>query len=559
MLRVGVLLESLTVPCWAATMLRSIQESNYARIELIIRNGTPSPIPTPVVQKLASQWYKLPQIALRHCLEFGERLLDGDQKLLDPFVPEPLPESFLQIPRIDVLPVRKEFSDYFAPEDIDRIRGYDLDVLVRVGFRILRGDILSTPRFGVWSLHHGDNLVSRGGPAGFWESMEGWPTTGITLQVLTEDLDNGQVLARSNVATNRWSVKENRSNLFWKSTQIIPRKLEALHRQGPEEFRRRTAQRNPHPHSYCRRLYKSPTNWQLLKLLTKKFVAKSANHFLEKSTTSRWVLLFKFGDDLSSSFWRYRRIAPPLGRYWADPHILQRDGGYYIFFEDYCQRKGRGRISVIALDSQGRASKPTKVLDLDQHLSYPFVFEWQNETYMIPETGARRTVELYRCTRFPDQWEHVMNLMENVHLVDATLYFDNQRWWMFAARAERLRGSHSDEAVLYYADDFRTTNWHPHPENPIAEDVCASRPAGALFTWQGRLYRPVQDCSLRYGYGFRLCEVTRLSTDAYQEQIVDSVTPDWNPQVIGTHTFSHAGQLTVIDAHERKWRWSLWP
>ena len=47
---------------------------------------------------------------------------------------------------------------------------------------------------GVWSYHHGDNRVNRGGPAGFWEVFEQWDVTGSILQVLSEELDAGKTL-----------------------------------------------------------------------------------------------------------------------------------------------------------------------------------------------------------------------------------------------------------------------------------------------------------------------------------------------------------------------------
>ena len=106
---------------------------------------------------------------------------------------------------------------------------FDLDVALCFGFRILKGDALKIARHGVWSFHHGDNLVNRGGPAGFWEVMDGIPVTGSVLQILTEDLDNGRVIYRSwSPTSDRFSVKANRNNLYWKSSAFVIRKLKDL-------------------------------------------------------------------------------------------------------------------------------------------------------------------------------------------------------------------------------------------------------------------------------------------------------------------------------------------
>ena len=53
------------------------------------------------------------------------------------------------MPVVRVTPIKKKFSDYFTPEDVQRVRDHDLDVVLRFGFRILRGDALKVARHGV--------------------------------------------------------------------------------------------------------------------------------------------------------------------------------------------------------------------------------------------------------------------------------------------------------------------------------------------------------------------------------------------------------------------------
>ena len=99
-------------------------------------------------------------------------------------------------------PIRKRFVHRFPADAIEYIRGKELDVLIRFGFNILRGEILTAARCGVWSYHHGDNDYYRGGPAYFWEVYESNPISGVILQVLTEQLDAGKVLYKGLFATH---------------------------------------------------------------------------------------------------------------------------------------------------------------------------------------------------------------------------------------------------------------------------------------------------------------------------------------------------------------------
>ena len=275
------------------------------------------------------------------------------------------------MPVMRVRPIRTRLSDVFEDTDVDAIEEHQIDVFVRLGFRILRGRILSSARHGVWSYHHGDNRVNRGGPAGFWEVADGWPTTGSVLQVLSEDLDGGLVLQRSWSYTSKYSVEYNRNNFFWKTLSFIPRKLEELHRLGPEAFFEQARRQNAHPDIYDRRLYTQPTNAQLFGFICRIVCAKIANQ-RRRFVIEQWALRFHFGDGLSTSFRRFKRIDPPLDRFWADPFVLYRDGKYYVYLEELLFAENRGRIALLVLDEKGDYKPPVPVLERPYHLSYPF-------------------------------------------------------------------------------------------------------------------------------------------------------------------------------------------
>src|SRR2546422_430396 len=104
----------------------------------------------------------------------------------------------------------------FTDEDIEKVKALDLDLLIRCGSGILRGNILRASRLGVVSFHHGDNRVNRGGPAGFWECYYRWPRTGFIIQRLTEELDGGDVLVRGFFATRHY-YSLNQAHVYKKS------------------------------------------------------------------------------------------------------------------------------------------------------------------------------------------------------------------------------------------------------------------------------------------------------------------------------------------------------
>ncbi len=544
-LRVGLLLDSFTLPAWAYEMLATVHRSAYAKIELIVMNAAAAPTTRSLFTKIVGSWNTILYAAYTG---LEDRVFAREP---DPFAPRDAADLLRDIPVVHVRPRQINHFDWLHDDDIEAIRTHDLDVLVRLGFRILRGRILQAAKYGVWSYHHGDNLVNRGGPPGFWEVLEGHPVTGSILQMLSEDLDNGTVLCRSFSATDQLSVRRNQSNYYWKSASFLPRKLEELRALGGAEFLRRVNSHNRltfHSH----RLYVAPKNKEFVPLLGKHLVRYGARKVRNAFFGDQWILLFDIRDGLSSSLWRFKRIVPPRDRFWADPHVVYRDGKYYIFIEEFLHNGGKGHIAVIEMDETGRYSQPRTVLERPYHLSYPFVFEWNGNLYMIPETAANRTVEVYRCVEFPTRWLFCTTLMENVAAVDATLHCDGRKWWLFANMCERQGASRWDELFLFSADTPLSTQWTAHPGNPIISDVRRSRPAGRIFEYRGELYRPSQDSSWGYGYAVKINRLVTLSETEYREEETGSIEPNWVQDIRGVHSLSHAHRLTVVDARLRR-------
>lgn len=546
-LRLGILLDSYRVPAWIYSMLERIHRSDYAQIALVVMNDTPAR-PKGRVRSLLANRHHLLYIAYR---KLDARLF---RPRPDAFADRDLHDFLADVPCLRAVPRRADRSDRFAPEDLQRIDELGLDLLVRLGFRILRGEILTSAKLGVWSYHHGDNQVNRGGPPGFWEVMERHPVTGSMLQILSEDLDAGLVLSRSYSATDRWSVKRNRNGYYWKTSNLLPRALRTLHRQGAEVYLAEKRAENNYPALYAHRHYRKPGNRELAPYLTRHLFAYLRHRLAHRFSFNQWSLLYDLRDGISSSFWRYQRIAPPKDRFWADPHVVLRDGSYYVFFEELFYRHRRGRISVLTVDEAGRVGRPVPVLEPEYHVSYPFLFTWEDQTYMLVESAAVRRIQVFRCEEFPRRWVFHRNLLQGVDAVDATLFEHDGRWWLFANIKEHEGASDCDELFLFHADSPLSDSWIAHPMNPIVSDARRARPAGSLFRQQGAIYRPSQDCSDGYGYGLVLNRVTVLTDTDYREEEVVRVGPDWDKAVRGMHTLSHCQRLTVIDAKIRRSR-----
>jgi hypothetical protein len=550
-LRIGLLMDSLNVPAWTCALIENVLRLNCARVVLVVLNDGESRRPR------QESWLSR-QIQARKTLLYNLYWLMEERLFkCSPDASEPKDVSVLLagIPLIKVRPRRTSHSDYFEDRDVEAVRGANVDVLIRLGFRIVRGDILNAARFGIWSYHHGDNDVNRGGPPGFWEVIEKSRTTGCVLQILTEEMDNGKILYKSFGPAFPLSVRRNQHYLFWKSVSFIPRKLAELHRTGAARFFDRIRAK-PEPLSfYSNRLYRKPGNAESLRcilLLLKRYVQYRIFHLFFRE---QWLLLHLLAGKPSTELWKFHRTVPPKDRFWADPHLVYRDGRHFIFVEEFIYKKDRGHLSVLTMNDPCRISEPRIILEKPYHLSNPFVFEHRGQTYLVPESASNRTVDLYRSTVFPDQWEFVRHLMHDVSAFDATLLHHRNTWWLFAVMKENDGCSPWDELFLFHASSLFSDVWIPHPRNPVVSDVRKARPAGRIFLSGGRLIRPSQDCSKRYGYRVVFNEIITLNKREYAERPAGAVSPDWDGRIKNVHTFNYNNGLTVLDGMMRRMKW----
>lgn len=479
-------------------------------------------------------------------------LLDRDPQIADAETQVDISSLLGDAPRLSVIPRKERYADIFPVDTIEQIKAANLDVLIRLGFRVLRGEILTAAEFGVWSYHHGDNQQNRGGPPGFWETIEASPVTGATLQILSDDLDNGQVLARTWSTTARHSLADNRNGNYWNALSLLPRKLCELHECGPEVFFDKINKNHGQLQFYSGPLLRAPESTAHFWLLLKQLMQKIKNAVDNRLFFDQWIMLFDLRRDLSSLFRRYHKLTPPKEYFWADPFPIERNERFYIFFEELPFATWKGHISVIELNDKGEHEAPIKILERPYHLSFPFLFEYKDTLYMIPETLENRTIELYVCTNFPYQWAFKRKLMDNVRAADATVFEHAGRWWMFVGMAENEHASLSNELYLFHADNPISNEWTAHPQNPVVSDCRNARPAGGIFEHKGKLYRPSQNSSGHYGRGLNLNIIEELTEARYRETTVSKNLPNWDKKLRSLHTFNHIPGLSVIDAQIRR-------
>lgn len=230
----------------------------------------------------------------------------------------------------------------------------------------------------------------------------------------------------------------------------------------------------------------------------------------------------------------------------ADPFMLQKDGRWYMFFEILNSADNLGYISLATSPDGLKWDYQKIVLQEPFHLSYPYVFEWQHEYYMIPETYQAREIRLYKATHFPDQWTLEKVLLKGLDYVDSSIIHFNDRWWLFSSTTA------NDILRLHYADSL-LGEWIEHPSSPImTNNPHLARPSGRVVDLNGRLMRFAQDDYPTYGRQVRAFEITELTPSNYAEQEMFGGEPILGPSGSGWN----ANGMHHIDLHQttsEKW------
>lgn len=544
-LRLGILLDSFYLPAWAFRSLERVVNLECADVAVIIVNGLKDS------NKYRSGLFykKNHSIAIRLIDRVDSAIF---LKGLDAFAPKNSQELFSNVPVIRIKPTSAGESGCFSQADIAEIKSYQLDILIRMGFDDLRGDILTSAKFGIWTYDHGGQRGISSDLPGFWEVVNLVPETSALLYRMKNNSTFGKVLYKSSVQTFIFSPARNLNRSVWLASSFLPRQVELLYQLGEREFFAEIEKYSHDLDDLGRCQYRDFSNFKVLVGYFKVLIRIIREIILRTFYLEHWYLLFDIqSSSLSPPFQSFKEMLPPRCCFWADPHIVQHEHKYYIFIEEYIYKESKGRISVIMMDQDGTYQGTTQILSKDYHLSYPFVFEWDDKYYMIPETSENKSIELYECVKFPIEWKFKMNLMENVCAVDTTLFYNQENWWLFTGMTENEGASPMVELFLFYSKDLLSGSWTSHPLNPIITDVKKARPAGRIFSDGEKIYRPSQDQSRMDQWGFSLNEILILSEANYLEKNMIAIRPTWNKKIQSVHTFSKVGSLSVIDACKR--------
>lgn len=264
-------------------------------------------------------------------------------------------------------------------------------------------------------------------------------------------------------------------------------------------------------------------------------------------TEMRWDIALR--DTETDNIWK---MVPMLSdRYWgADPFLWRYESKLYLFYERYDCRRGIGELAVREVNKDLTTGREYCILSRPYHLSFPHVFQYRGQLFLIPETSAHHSIEVYRAVSFPYQWELYKTIVSDISAVD-TIVFSKQAEGIVLLTSFTQQDSCRVENWLLYLDkDFNFIKQEKYKDR----SDYGNRNAGQILQRGDHYLRVGQDCrGGEYGRGLVFYQLNPTAeTYAFSKEVADFIPIATHYD--GVHTYNESGTVQTIDLRYKRKR-----
>lgn len=228
-------------------------------------------------------------------------------------------------------------------------------------------------------------------------------------------------------------------------------------------------------------------------------------------------------------------------RFFADPFLFKEDTDYYyILCEEYLFWEERGKITMLKISKADFSLVDRKiVIDESFHMSFPFC-ELGGST-ITPEMSESGEACVYSID--PDTMK--VKRKEKIFgegTIDAIFYTNE------IGENLCLTGKTHLPSFELFMLKQQQDGTYVQVGGLIEYNHGSVRGAGRFFTWKGDLYRPVQDCDVRYGQQTKILKIKKFDSDGYEYDTFKELNSFENPPFDETfHTFNVYDNCIIVD------------
>lgn len=238
-------------------------------------------------------------------------------------------------------------------------------------------------------------------------------------------------------------------------------------------------------------------------------------------------------------------------RYWcADPFLVTEGDETYFFCEAMDRKKSKGIIAYGKIREDGD-SQIENMIDFGCHSSYPCMFKYDRQWFMIPETIGRHSIEIYKADHFPGIWSKVKDLKVGFDAVDTTFFENSGKVFLFIYSPNKNKNRLSIAQL-----DMKECKIIQEKE-VVIYDQKIGRPAGNIIIENNTFIRPTQ-----YGvnfYGEKIVlkkfmfnpETLEYSESDCGEIDIQNIKNKFVNNYIGIHTYNRCNYEIVDICYEK--------
>lgn len=152
---------------------------------------------------------------------------------------------------------------------------------------------------------------------------------------------------------------------------------------------------------------------------------------------------------------KYRWLRPTFRYWYADPMVRHIRGKYYVFTEQFDLDEGKGKIAVSEIRN-GKIGTPKTILDEPFHLSFPNVFAFGQDYYMVPECSASHAIRIYKMGGSVEHWEEILSIPVD-NCVDTAVLQQENGLYLISSELEKDNALKARKLVIHLPDFPRGT------------------------------------------------------------------------------------------------------
>lgn len=524
-IRFGVICNKAEMPSWQKSVIQKLISVSDIEFKLVIFNGAEHYVQQSSSSKGLWKYFYQNYVSKKASvlkLENSQSLFEGVSKMSFDFIS------------------KRNQQNHLEDANIRKIENAGLDFIINFLPFSLVSKLVNVPRYGVWAYQFSNPAKYGISTPCFWEIYQQDDVTSAYLFRLTEHTSAMNVLHEGHLKTSVFYAKNVQK--IYKECTSWPLKICADIRTGAIENYKILNEIG------LKKIRKSPSNWQtfIFPFIQCKQLLKQG--WKQLFFTDYWnigivhtpVQEFLKSNIVHKVHW-FQNL--PKSRFMADPFGIYFKEQLHIVYEDLKFEEGIGKTARFLYENN-TFNQNEIVIEEEFHMSYPFLFEQNEEIYCIPETYQANQVRLYKALQFPSKWTLESVLIDGYAGIDSTLYQHDKTWFLFST--DKNEGPHFNLNIHFSDSVFGP--WKAHPKNPVKTDIRSARPAGTFFNHEGELYRPSMDYSKKIEGRITINKVVTLSKHNFKEVAYKVINPFQNTYYADkVHTLSEIGSNTLVD------------